>query len=429
MLKKAKTISLVFGILSIFMGVVGNFFFGIIVTIPGLILGILGLILSINYKKKTQDKSGGGFVTSIIGIIFCCIFTFLCIAVPSGYLGVVGADCTGLSLFSKTYNSKYAGHGFEYMNGFSSTDFYDYTVYRKKSKSKLVTLDHEPSLIIENREDMPIMDGAEACYPLYASVAKAVYKDIDKIEDEKLTESEESCNGKIVTFTNTIYGFYRLIDYKYYKNYSKVDLFFGAHPSASQMKLANDSGIELEITKIGQEAFVFFVEEDNPVDNLTSDQIRAIYSGQITNWKDVGGKDQGIVAFQRPENSGSQTVMIDFMGDVPLDNPKTYTAKVDAMGQVTEKVAQYYGEEGAIGYTFRYFLEELNQEEGIKMLSVDGIYPSLENIENGSYKTVTDLCLITRKNDPNPYVQKMIDFMLSEDGQFIVRKTGYAGVK
>lgn len=54
MLKKAKTISLVFGILSIFMGVVGNFFFGIIVTIPGLILGIFGLILSINYKKKLK---------------------------------------------------------------------------------------------------------------------------------------------------------------------------------------------------------------------------------------------------------------------------------------------------------------------------------------------------------------------------------------
>lgn len=62
------------------------------------------------------------------------------------------------------------------------------------------------------------------------------------------------------------------------------------------------------------------------------------------------------------------------------------------------------------------------------MLSVDGVYPSLENIENGSYPLVTDVCLITRKDESNPNVQKMIDFILSDTGQEIVRKTGYAGV-
>jgi phosphate transport system substrate-binding protein len=62
------------------------------------------------------------------------------------------------------------------------------------------------------------------------------------------------------------------------------------------------------------------------------------------------------------------------------------------------------------------------------MLSVDGVYPSLENIENGSYPFVTNVCLITRKYDPNPYVRKMTDFILSEDGQTIIRETGYAGL-
>ena len=81
-----------------------------------------------------------------------------------------------------------------------------------------------------------------------------------------------------------------------------------------------------------------------------------------------------------------------------------------------------------MGYSFRYFLEGLNQEKGVKMLSVDGVYPSLENIENGSYPLVTNVCLITRKDDPNPYVQKVIDYILSEQGQYIVRETGYVGV-
>ena len=82
-----------------------------------------------------------------------------------------------------------------------------------------------------------------------------------------------------------------------------------------------------------------------------------------------------------------------------------------------------------MGYTFRYFLEELGQEKGVKMLAVDGVYPSVENIENGSYPLTGTLCLITRKNDPNPNVEKMKGFILSDQGQEIIRRTGYAPLK
>ena len=114
-----------------------------------------------------------------------------------------------------------------------------------------------------------------------------------------------------------------------------------------------------------------------------------------------------------------------FMGDVSLKEPQTYE-QVSAMMGVIKKVAQYANEKGAVGYSFRYFLEELGQEKGVKMLSIDGVYPTLENIENGSYPLTTNVCLITRKDDPNPNVQKMIDFIVSEEGQEIVKKTGYA---
>lgn len=319
---------------------------------------------------------------------------------------------------------KYGGHGFKYMNGYSSTDFSDYMVYSKNSK--LVTLDSEASFIIENEEDMPVMDGAEACYPLYAAFAKAVYKDIDKIESEWLKSTDNPyTNGKIVSFTNTIRAFDRLIYDEAYGG--KIDMFFGARPSEYQQKEAAVSGNELEITPIGREAFVFFVEKHTPIDNLTSEQIRAIYHGDITNWSELGGNDQEIVAFQRPVNSGSQTMMEYFMGDVSLKEPKKFE-KVSAMEGVISQVAEYNNESGAIGYTFRYFLEELNQEKDVKILSVDGVYPSLESIEDGTYPLVTDVCLITRKNDSNPNVQKMIDFICSDEGQKIVRETGYAGL-
>ena len=335
--------------------------------------------------------------------------------------GVIVLACGAASfhLYKHRPEVRYGGHGFDYMHGFSSTDFHDYLVYSEPSR--LVQLDHQPDLVIAEEKDMPVMDGAEACYPLYAALAKATYKDIATIEKEAGQVEKGYPNGKIVTFTNTIYGFRRLLD-------KEVDLFFGARPSEEQMNDAQEMSIELEITTIGREGFVFFVEADNPVNDLTSEQIRAIYHGDITNWSEVGGKDQEISAFQRPANSGSQTMMEYFMGDVPLKEPKTYET-VDSMVGVVQHVAQYANEAGAMGYSFRYFVEGLNQEKGVKLLSVDGVAPTQENIENGSYPLTVSLCLITRKDDPNPYVQRMIDFILSADGQEIVRKTGYAGVE
>ncbi len=339
--------------------------------------------------------------------------------------------CMGTSvyLYMNRPAVRYAGHGFKYMHGFSSTDFTDYMVYSENSR--LVTLDHQPELIIENEEDMPVLDGAEACYPLYAAFAKACYKDIDVIEKEWLKTGENLyLNGKIVTFTNTLRAFDRLI---YWGNDTEkygdaVDMIFGARPSADQLEETKYLGVEVDITPIGREAFVFFVEKDNPVDNLTSEQLRAIYHGDIANWKEVGGKNQAIRAFQRPKNSGSQTMMEYFMGDTTMKEPDTYEI-VDAMTGVIEEVAQYANESGAIGYSFRYFLEGLNQEKNVKILSVDGVYPTMENIESGEYPQTGYVCLITRKDETNPYVQKMKEFILSEDGQYIIRQTGYAGLE
>jgi phosphate transport system substrate-binding protein len=115
-----------------------------------------------------------------------------------------------------------------------------------------------------------------------------------------------------------------------------------------------------------------------------------------------------------------------FMGNVSLKEPMTYET-VNAMGGVIEHVAQYSSEAGAIGYTFRYFLEELNQEKDVKMLSVDGVYPTVQTIENGTYPLTVPLVAVTRKNDKNENVRKVLEFLLSEDGQEIIRKTGYAG--
>ena len=334
--------------------------------------------------------------------------------------GIIAVSCVSASflLYGRRPEVRYGGHGFAYMSGYSSTDFSEYMVYAESSK--LAQPDEKPPFMIEREEDMPVMDGAEACYPLYAALAKAVYRDIAEIEQRPAAAGESYLNGRIVTFSNSVAGFERLL-------LDRIDLFFGARPSAAQLEEARNRGIELEITTIGWEGFVFFVEKDNPVDNLTSEQIKAVYHGDIVNWKEVGGPDEEILAFQRPANSGSQTMMEYFMGDLTLKEPMKYET-VDSMIGVLEHVAQYAGDEGALGYSFRYFLEGLNQEPGVKLLMVDGIAPTLENIEDGTYPLIVPLCLITRRDNDNPYVQKMTEFILSEQGQEIVRRTGYAGV-
>jgi phosphate transport system substrate-binding protein len=96
---------------------------------------------------------------------------------------------------------------------------------------------------------------------------------------------------------------------------------------------------------------------------------------------------------------------------------------------VIKKVKQYHNEKGAIGYSFRYFLEGLNQEEGVKILSVDGVYPTVESIEDGSYPILADLVVSKLKDNDKENVDKVIEFMLSDDGQEIIRKTGYGGLK
>ncbi len=272
--------------------------------------------------------------------------------------------------------------------------------------SKIVTLDKEASLKLSG--NLPRIDGAAAVFPVYSAFVNAVYPETTSLWDG------------VFEYNNTVGG-YKLLGERY------TDIFFGAYPSEEQIKDAKAEGTEFVYTPIGYDAFVFFVHKDNPIDNLTTEQVQAIYSGEITNWKEVGGENKKIAAYQRNEGSGSQSMLIRFMdGKEIMDAPSEMVN--DLMVGIVERVSDYRSKSNSIGFSFRYYLEGIIQNPDIKILSIDGIAPTPENIKNGTYPITGPLYAVTYEGNNNENVDKLLEWILSEEGQEIIEKTGYVAI-
>ena len=191
--------------------------------------------------------------------------------------------------------------------------------------------------------------------------------------------------------------------------------------------MAMRNGTTFEYTPIAKDAFVFFVHKDNPIDSLTTEQIKGIYSGKITNWKEVGGEDERIAAFQRNEGSGSQSMLKRFMENTPIMEPPKEMVN-DLMAGIIEQVADYKSQSGSIGFSFRYYVEGIIKNPDIKLIAVDGVKPTVANIADGSYPIIAPLYAVTYAEEDNENVRKLIDWVLSEEGQYIVEETGYVGI-
>ena len=276
-----------------------------------------------------------------------------------------------------------------------------------EEETKIAKLGRESSLKLS--ENLPILDGAAAVFPVYSSFINAVYPDDVKYQEAPFY------------YNNTSLGYQKLAR-------KETDIFFGAYPSAEQIEYASENNTEFEYTPIGKEGFVFFVNKDNPVNNLTTEQVKGIYSGKITNWKEVGGKDEKIVAFQRKEDSGSQSMLKRFMEDTKLMNPPREHI-IDTMSGITDVVSNYRNYSNSIGFSFRYYMEGIIKNPDIKLISIDGVAPTLDNISSDSYPITTNLYAVTYKNNSNPNVKLLIDWILSDEGQEIIENTGYARIK
>ncbi len=243
--------------------------------------------------------------------------------------------------------------------------------------------------------DIPVIDGAAALLPVYAGFVQSIYP-----ESSVIYNGEDYDPSSAMHYTNTRGAYKDIVD-------GNADIIICAAPSDEQLQYAKDNGVELELVPVGSDAFVFIVNAGNPVDNITINQIRGIYSGKITNWKELGGKNIPIAAMRRNKNSGSQTALEKIMGDIPIK--PDYTALFGS----------------PIGFSFRYYVTGMLGEGGVKILTINGIAPTAETIADDTYPVAGNIYAIYRKGETNENVQKAIDFMLSPEGQKIVEQSGY----
>ncbi len=279
-----------------------------------------------------------------------------------------------------------------------------------EKQAKSITLDaylpfDENSGIVKHKAtltlsgELPVLDGAAALYPVFSAYAYALYP-----EESVVFDGTDFSKDSALQMNNTRGAYKAIVD-------GETDIAVCVAPSEEQLAYAKEQGVELSFVPIGKEAFVFLVNKQNPVDSLTTEQVRGIYAGKYTYWDEVGGNRKPIGALYRNAGSGSQSAMLSYMDGTPIkDNPFTYFGS-------------------CIGFSFRYYVEGLVKNGDVKMIALDGVYPNVENIKNGSYPIIAQIYAVYRSDNKNENVQKVVDWMLSKEGQAIMEATGYVGIE
>ncbi len=261
------------------------------------------------------------------------------------------------------------------------------------------------------KEVMPRIDGSTATIPLSEGIAKKLLK---------LTDAEATA---YIHHNTTHNAYVNLLD-------GKCDIIFVTPPSEGELALAKEKGIELEVVPVVREGFIFLVNKSNPVTSLTMEQLQNVYEGKIRNWKEVGGPDEAIIPYQRPENSGSQTLFLELVmkGKALMKPPTNLVA--EGMGDLVEEVASYETGKASLGYSVFYYATDMYVREGAKLLGVNGVIPDKKTISSGEYPLLSAYFAVLRKDAPaGSPARKLLGWILSDDGQRCADESGYVTLK
>lgn len=382
-------------------------------TIIAVIVSILALFFPVVLVWLITAFAGLSlhFIVPLIGILLVVLIGFITFSISNKVFykkTIILLSAVVLILIGTIVGENYYKHKYIPSITVEQRAQFSYQYVPFKKSENLAHLDSESYLKFTKGDKLPVVDGATALFPIYCSFVEAVYPSDCDIEE-------------VVKFNKTTDAYKALIE-------GKDDIIFVAQPSKQQLAVAKEAGIEFNMYPIGYEAFVFIVNRKNPVDNLSLQQIKDIYTGKITNWKELGGKDQAIRPFQRDTNSGSQTAFIAVMGkDVELLPPETH--QVSGMDGLIDVVSDYQNHSNAIGYSFRYYVENMKTDINIKILKLNGIEATRENIRNKTYPITDNFYAITVKDRESENTKRFIEWILSEQGQELIEKVGYVSLE
>lgn len=186
----------------------------------------------------------------------------------------------------------------------------------------------------------------------------------------------------------------------------------------SSRKLKDEEAEKLEATVVGLDGIALVVNPANKLEDISLRDLAKVYSGEITNWKELGGDDKSIVVIGREDGSGTRD---GFESIVMGDKEPKYAQELESTGSVINAVATT---DGAIGYA-----SLANVDETVKALKIGGVEATEENVKSGAYEVQRPFICATLKGSDNKLVKAYLDFILSEEGQALVLAQGAVPVK
>ena len=284
-------------------------------------------------------------------------------------------------------------------------------------------------------ENFPVLDGSDSTEPLRDILMCRIFgfqykweryspflQDPTRAKQEvrpvyACSDSQRALIEKKMQKSNTHQSYMNLID-------GKVELVIAARAaSRDENKYARDNNVALIEKPIAKDALTFMVNNSNPIECLSVEQIRKIYTGDITNWQEVGGEDMLITPYVRNRNSGSQ----EKFETMVMDGLEIKKFPEWHMGTAMETpYFQIENDRSGIAFTPYYYYSVIVGYGSTKAIGIEGVSMIKENIYNDTYPYVTNIYASIRADiDKSSTAYKIFEFLTSDKGQSVVEESGY----
>lgn len=272
-------------------------------------------------------------------------------------------------------------------------------------------------------EDFPHIDGSTATLPLHRAI-RAHFLGEAAVGDITHSRTADAYDYLAYGETGLILVTYPSVeDISSFLEDAYNDELDEASPVQTIAELYPDT---LELIPVVRDALVFLNNVENPVENLSQQQLRDIYQGKLTNWQEAGGEDVSIIPYQRSGRSGSQTLFLELlMGDeAPMEAPTAWQRYT--MGDLLEVVGGYENARAALGYSVFYYVRNMYGMDTIRLLAVDGVEPTEETIASGTYPLCTYYYAVMPSDlEEDAPERRLVEWLLSDEGQRVAAEAGY----